>query len=219
MAVLSGQPCAVLDSLAQFQYDVIRRLNRKFLALQRLAQLLEQVGDLTVLAPNIGELIPISNITLDTYARLVQNCPFLGLPETPTDESLNLLRAKVVEAYAALIRKYLNHPFLRMAKLQEALAKFQSDINAGAAVVADYLLCLQTICDTIGVIGTAFQNISQADIAKEVSSYTKNFVANAGEVLTEPQRIKVEQVRDTISHIQDLSTDVVTDVNQVGAVL
>jgi multidrug efflux pump subunit AcrA (membrane-fusion protein) len=215
MPILSGQPCAVLDALAQFQYDVMKRLNRKFASLQRLAALLEQVGDLTVLVPNINELIPISSITLDTYARLVQNCPFLGLPETPTDESLNQLRAKVTEAYAALVRKLLNHPFLRMNKLQEALAKFQSDINAGAAVVSDYLKCLQTICDTIGAIGTAFSNISQADIGKEIASYTQNFVAKSGQVLTAGQKVKVAQVHSTITEIKALSTDVVSDAQAV----
>jgi hypothetical protein len=65
MPVLSGQPCAVLDALAQFQFDVMKRLNRKFASLQRIAALLEQAGDLTVLVPNLGELIPISSITLD----------------------------------------------------------------------------------------------------------------------------------------------------------
>jgi hypothetical protein len=78
VAVLTGQPCQVLDALAQFQYDVVRRLNRKFNALRRIAELLEQVGDIGVLIPNIAELIPITSITLDTYQRLVENCPFLG---------------------------------------------------------------------------------------------------------------------------------------------
>jgi multidrug efflux pump subunit AcrA (membrane-fusion protein) len=215
MPILSGQPCAVLDALAQFQFDVMKRLNRKFASLQRIAQLLEQVGDLTVLVPNIGDLIPISSITLDTYARLVQNCPFLGLPETPTAESLAQLRQRVIEAYSALVRKLLNHPFLRMNKLQEALAKFQSDINAGAAVVSDYIKCLQTICDTIGAIGTAFANISQADIGKEIANYTTNFVAKSGQVLTEGQKVKVEQVHTTITEIKALSTDVVTDAQTV----
>ena len=66
MAVLTGQPCQVIDALAQFQYEVVRRLNRKFNALRRIAELLEAVGDLSVIVPNIGDLIPISSITLET---------------------------------------------------------------------------------------------------------------------------------------------------------
>lgn len=216
MAVLTGQPCQVIDALAQFQYEVVRRLNRKFNALRRIAELLEAVGDLSVIVPNIGDLIPISSITLETYARLVQNCPFLGLPENPNAESLNVLRQRVVAAYAALIRRLLNHPHVRMSKLQETLNRFQSDLNAGAAVVADYLTCLQTICDTIGVAGTAFGNITQADIQKEVAAYTRNFVQNGGEVMTAGMRTKNEQIETTISQIEDLSTDVVTDVNDAS---
>lgn len=215
MAVLTGQPCQVLDSLAQFQYDVVRRLNRKFNALRRIAELLEQVGDVGVLIPNIAELIPITSITLDTYQRLVENCPFLGLPDVST-ANLGELRMKVQEAYGALVRKLLNHPHLRMTKLQNVLTKFQGDLNAGAAVANDFILCLQTICDTVGAVGTAFQNITQADIQSEIANYTKNFVQNAGEILTDPMKVKAAQVTDTIKHIRDLSTETVSDVNAVA---
>jgi hypothetical protein len=195
MAVLTGQPCQVLDALAQFQYDVVRRLNRKFNALRRIADLLEQVGDTAVLVPNIAELIPVTSITLDTYQRLVENCPFLGLPDVSV-ANLGELRMRVQEAYGNLVRKLLNHPHLRMSKLQNILTKFQGDLNAGAAVVSDYLLCLQTICDTIGAVGTAFQNVTQADIQKEIAEYTKNFVQNAGEIMTEPMKAKAGQSLD-----------------------
>jgi hypothetical protein len=211
MAVLTGQPCQVIDALAQFQFDVVRRLNRKFLALRRIADLLEQVGDVSVLIPNIGELIPVVSITLETYQRLVENCPFLGLPDV-NEGNLAELRQRVVLAYLALVSKLLNHPHLRMTKLQEMLAKFQSDLNAGAAVISDYLLCLQTICDTIGKAGTAFADFTQADIAKETAEFTTNFVANAGQVLTNGQKLKAEQVSTLVTNITDLTTDTVTDV-------
>jgi hypothetical protein len=216
MAVLTGQPCQVLDALAQFQYDVVRRLNRKFNALRRIADLLEQVGDTAVLVPNIAELIPVTSITLDTYQRLVENCPFLGLPDVSV-ANLGELRMRVQEAYGNLVRKLLNHPHLRMSKLQNILTKFQGDLNAGAAVVSDYLLCLQTICDTIGAVGTAFQNVTQADIQKEIAEYTKNFVQNAGEIMTEPMKAKAGQVRALITEIEDLSTDTVTDATDTAA--
>lgn len=215
MAVLTGQPCQVLDALAQFQYDVVRRLNRKFNALRRIAELLEQVGDIGVLIPNLAELIPITSITLDTYQRLVENCPFLGLPDVSV-ANLGELRMKVEAAYGSLVRQLLNHPHLRMTKLQNALNKFQNDLNAGAAVVSDFILCLQTICDTIGAVGTAFQNITQADIKKEIAAYTKNFVEHAGEILTDPMKVKATQVQTTIQQIKDLSTETVSDVAAVS---
>lgn len=215
MAVLTGQPCQVLDALAQFQYDVVRRLNRKFNALRRIAELLEQVGDVGVLLPNIGFLIPIHSITLETYERLVVNCPFLGLPDV-SEANLAELRMKVQEAYGNLVRKLLNHPHLRMTKLQNTLTKFQNDLNAGAAVVSDFILCLQTICDTIGAVGTAFQGITTADIQKEIGEYTKNFVQNAGDVMTEGMKVKAKQVETTIEEIRDLSTETVADVEAIS---
>jgi hypothetical protein len=215
MAVLTGQPCQVLDALAQFQYDVVRRLNRKFNALRRIAELLEQAGDVGVLIPNIAELIPVFSITLDTYQRLVENCPFLGLPDVSV-ANLGELRMTVEAAYGNLVRKLLNHPHLRMTKLQSALSKFQGDLNAAAAVANDFILCLQTICDTIGAVGTAFQNITQADIQKEIAAYTKNFVENAGSIMTDPMKVKAAQVTTTIQQIRDLSTETVSDVVAVG---
>jgi hypothetical protein len=100
--------------------------------------------------------------------------------------NLGELRLKVEVAYGNLVRKLLNHPHLRMTKLQGVLTKFQNDLNAGAAVANDFILCLQTICDTIGAVGTAFQNITQADIQKEIANYTKNYIENAGEILDRP---------------------------------
>jgi hypothetical protein len=215
MAVLTGQPCQTLDALAQFQYDVIARLNRKFNALRRIAELLEQVGDLQVLVPNIGELIPVASLTLETYRELVINCPFLGLPDV-NEGNLAELRARLVAAYAALIRKLLNHPHLRMGKLQSVLSRFQADMNAGAAVVSDYLTCLQTICDTIGKAGTAFENITHADIKKEVASYTHNFVAQGGQVMTAGMKVKEAQVQTTVEQMRALSTDTVTDAQSTS---
>lgn len=36
--------CDAIDALARFQFDVISKLNKKFIGLRRLAQLLEQLG-------------------------------------------------------------------------------------------------------------------------------------------------------------------------------
>lgn len=212
MALIENQPCQVIDALAKFQYDVISRLNRKFSTLRRLAELLEQIGDVRDLVPNLESLIPVTSITLETYHRLVLNCPFLHLPDA-SDENLGLLRQRVVAAYAALIRQLLNHPHLRMGKLQDLLTRFQNDLNAGAAVVADYLTCLQTICDTIDSAVGSFNNITQAAIGKEVAAYTKNFVQNAGKVMTAGMEVKEKQIVTAIDKLHELSTDTITDAN------
>lgn len=209
MALVENQPCQVIDALANFQYQTIRRLNVKINTLRRLAELLELVGDVRDLVPNIDSLIPVTSITLATYQHLVVNCPFLHLPDV-SEDNLGLLRQRVIEAYAALIRQLLNHPHMRMGKLQDVLNRFQGDLNAASAVIADYLSCLQAICDTIGTAASAFSSVSQADIKKEVTAYTKNFVEQGGQVLTAGQKVKEKQIVTSIETLQDLSTVSVT---------
>lgn len=206
MATFTGQePCIVIDALAEFQLSVMERLNRKFFALRRLAQLLEQIGDVTELVPNIGALIPVEQISLETYQRLADNCPFLGLPPV-SDANLAALKARVIEAYANLVARLNNHPHVRMGKVQKFLDRFQGEINAAGAVAEDALLCLQTICDTAAEAGSAFNKVTQADISKQVSLYTQNFVSNGGQVMTEGMRFKQEEVVTAIGHIKELST-------------
>lgn len=211
----SSNPCSVLDALAKFQFDVISRLNKKFNALRRIAELLEQIGDLTVLIPNIESLIPTASISLEMYQRLVQDCPFLGLPPA-SDANLDELRQKVIAAYAALISKLQNFAHFRMGKLQSVLTRFQADLNASAAIANDYITCLQTICDTLGSAASAFQNIAHADVKKEIAAYTQNFVANAGQVMTAGMKVKADQVNTTIAQIKTLSTETVADVQATG---
>lgn len=211
MSTVSANPCRIVGALAQFEYDAMRRVNKKFAALQRIAQLLEQVGDLGNLIPDISSLIPISSITLESYTRLQQNCYFLNLPPA-SNANLNELRQRVLTAYAALVSKLLNHPHLRMDKLQAALARFQSSINMAAATVADYIQCLQTICDAASQATTVFNSVTKANIEKETKAFTKNFVNNGGQILTDVQKSKTQQVKTTITQIKALYTDTVTDV-------
>lgn len=205
MATLTGDPCAALAALAQFQLDVLRKLNRKFDQLQRLAELLEQLGDVTTLIPNISALIPVSQINVATYIQLQQSCPFLGLPPV-SEGSLDELKNRVVAAYESMIGKLLNHPFSRLDKVQGYLKNFQTDINAGGAVIGDYLTCLLAICNTVGQAGTLFDKITSSDINKEVSSYAKNFVQNGGEVLSAGAKLKAAQVNTTVTQLRALQT-------------
>lgn len=218
MAVLeaTGDACKVLDSLAQLQYDVIRRINRKFNALRRLAQTLEVLGDLAGLIPNLPQLVPLASINVDVYTRLRENCPFLNLPPF-SNQTLAELQQAVQAAYANLTKKLLNHPFFRMNKLNDAMSKFQQDVNLTLATGADYVKCLQTVCDTIGAVGGAFQNISAANIQKELASFTNGFLNNAGNVLTDPMKQKYGQAADAVNQMRALGTDVATDYRDAKA--
>lgn len=208
--------CGIVDALAYMQYDIIRRLNRKFAMLRRLAQLLEELGNLSDLVPNINSLIPVLGIDLSAYNQLAAACPFLGLP-SPGEASLNSLRAQVIGAYSNLARGVLNHPWMRMGKLQEELTKFQNKISAPLAEGQSYLQCLQAACNAVSQAGSAFRNISQANIQQELSTFSANYVNNAGQVMTEPMRVLNGEAQTTYNTLRDLGAETGTDYRTLRA--
>lgn len=208
MATFTGQaPCQVIDSLAEMNYQVLERLNRKFFALRRLALLVEQLGDQTELVPNIGFFIPVEDINLNTYQALFENCPGLGLPEA-SNANLTVLKAQVIEAYAFQVRRLLNHPYLRLDRVQQTLLNFQSKVNFGGSIIENALTCLQSICVAAEEGQSFFNRISNTDIASQVAQYTQNFVAEGGDVLTEGMRIKRDEVLTAIDRLGELSGSV-----------
>jgi hypothetical protein len=200
------------------QYDIIRRINRKFEALRRLAQLLEELGDLSTLIPNISSLIPIPNIDLSTYNQLAAACPFLNLP-APGEASLNALRSRVMGAYANLMQDVLSHPWMRMGRVQAELSKFQNKINFVMGMGASYLECLQAACNAVSAVGSAFEKVTHADIQKEVSTFTSNYLANAGQVLTAPMQTKYNEAVRVKTSLKEFGTDFSDDYTTAKAAL
>jgi hypothetical protein len=211
-------PCNVLDALADFQYDLMRRLNKKFEQLRRLAALLEQLGDLSAWIPDISKLIPIIDINYDLYTQLAASCPFLGLPPVPDEANVNVLRQQVLAAYDNYARQLLNHSFLRMGKLQDELTNFQNKIMGAMGMGSDYIRCLQAICAAGSALGSTVSKLAQtnsAALSKTVSDFKTNFVTNAGQVLTEPMKIKYQQTKDALGVMQGLGADVGKDYSQL----
>jgi hypothetical protein len=204
----AANPCGVLQALANYQFEIIRSLNKKLNQLRRLAELLEQLGDLSLFLPNIGQLIPIINIDLSIYTDLQANCPFLNLPPATT-EDLDKLRNKVSEAYALLARKLLNHPWLRMNKVQGMLNDFQNKLNFPYG--DDYMRCLNATCAAIAQAGSLLSRVSQAQIGKELTDFGKNFVDNAGQVLTKSMQTKRDEAVQIYNQVLDLRSDSVQD--------
>lgn len=215
---MAANPCAVVDALARMQYDIIRRINRKFESLRRLAALLEDLGNLEELVPNISGLIPVASIDFDTYNQLAAACPFLNLP-FPGDASLAALRAQVIAAYANLVKGVLNHPWTRMASLQEDLYNFQQKVNFALGMAQSYIQCLQAACNAVSAVGSAFEKITHADIKKELDAFTRGYVANAGQVLTEPMRIKSDEAQSARTELVNLGADFGGDYRTVRAAL
>lgn len=207
---MAADPCQVVDTLAAFQLDVLRRINRKFAALRSLAQLLEQLGNLDELVPNIGALIPVVDIDLAIYENLVANCPYLNLPPYTTGD-LNQLQVQVTGAYANFFRKLLNHPYNRMGQLQEQLINFQGEVDAAITDAGDFLRCLQTVCAAGRAVAGQLNSLANADIAKEIGIFAENYAASAGQVMTEGMRIKYQEVQDAMTQLKDLGADVGQD--------
>jgi len=211
---MAASICQTLDGLAAAQLEIQRRLNRKFNALLRLSQLLEQLGDVTVLFPNLSNLIPVVDIDFNTYESLRQNCQFLNLPpaEGNAATAVQELRRRVTDAYAVLLRQLSNSPNFRLGKIQEFLNKSQGDVNMAFAIAGDYLRCAQAACNTVGAVGSTLQNIASADLQKEAAAFTQNFVTNGGKVLSQGAQIKYDQTRATVDRLKELSADVGADV-------
>lgn len=219
---MAVDPCQVVDTLAAFQLDVLKRINKKFTALRSLAGLLEQLGDLSDLVPNIGRLIPVVNIDLALYENLVANCPWLNLPPATTGD-LNQLQAMVTGAYANMINRLLRHPWNRMGQLQDQLDDFlgqiQGDVNSAMTQAADFLRCLQTVCAAGRAAVGQLNAIKDADIAAEIDKFTENFVNDAGQVMTEGMRTKYQQLQDAKLQLEVLGGDVGQDYADAKAAL
>lgn len=196
-------PCAIVDVIADVQLTAISEINKKFFALQRLAALIEQLGDISIALPDLGQLFPISEIDLNVYTNLRAACPFLGLPD-PGEAGLLQLQALVVAAYGRLIRQFTNHPFLRLDALQDQFAKAQAKFNDAIGDSVDFLACLQQICNTAEGAGQFFANANFADIQQEVQDFTTNVIDRGGQILTTAQDQKVNDVRNVIDGLNNL---------------
>jgi len=203
----------VLQALALYQFEIIRALNKKFTALRRLAELLEQLGDISSFLPNLGQLVPVIDIDLIIYTDLQVNCPFLNLPPA-TNEDINALKSKLNEAYALLARKLMNHPFLRLNRVQAMLNDFQNKLNFPYG--DDYLRCLNAVCAAIGKAGSLLEGISQAQIDKELGNFTRDFVDNAGQVLTKSMATKRDEGLQVYSQVLDLRDDTTQDFRSLS---
>ena len=198
-----ADPCAVTNAVANDYANSVTAINRKFSALQRLAELLEQLGDAESLLKGVNPttLIPLYAINFDTYTNLVTACPFLNLPKTPSNESTAALQEKVTTAYANMIKRLNLSPFIRMDKLQSQMDKVATDANKSLNDGTQFMQCLQQACATSAdVVG--FVNNFQGEAAQ----FAKNYLASNGRVLTTLQQQKVSEVRGLIDNLNELMT-------------
>lgn len=195
--------CSITDALAEAQYNILRKLNNRFEALRRLMEILEQLGDLKAFIPNIASLIPVVDIDLDAYTNLRSNCPFLNLPAVD-ETNLEALRRQVIDAYNSLTADALNHQWLRMGKLQDALSRAQGQLNAAFAQGAQYIQCLQAACATAQSAEGFLNRVGSTNVTAELARFEQNFVTEGGRVLTAPAQAKYEQAVRALDTMAEL---------------
>lgn len=197
---MSANPCAVTGAVAAGYQNAVTAINRKFNALQRLAELLEQLGDISALLEGINPaaLIPLYAINFDVYTDLVNACPFLNLPKAPSNTSTAQLQAMVGSAYAGMLQKLNLHPFIRLGALQTQMNKVQSSVNESLNTGEQFVQCLAQACaSTFGFfVNTNFQ--------QQLDQFKRGYLASNGQVLTQEMQGKLQSVRGLIDNINEL---------------
>lgn len=218
-------PCAATGALADAQYDLIKRVNRKFEALRRLAILLEQLGDLTTLIPDINKLIqnliPVNMIDFSVYNNLAQACPFLGLPaygEAPLEE----LQRKVSEAYARMAGKIANSPYMRLGGLQNELERFVTNLDGYqdmfenyATQGAQYLECLTAMCQAGAQTYSLVGKVPSDELTVQLNKYRNNVITEGGSVLTAGGKQKYAEAKSAHDQLKGIGGDITSDYQTI----
>lgn len=203
-------PCDIINPLADFQLDVITKLNKKLVALQHLAQLLEQLGDAAVQFINdlqgfVDHLVPVVDINFQAYLQIKSACPFINLPPIGTSQEVSTaaLQALVSQSYNNMVKKLLNHPYMRMGSLQGQLNSYMEQVDAGAATASAAYQCLLAACN-----GQLFQPSLTAGASAQLDQFHKGFAVNGGQVLNPAAQAKVNQIQALNLKLQALGATV-----------
>jgi hypothetical protein len=221
MAVEVTDPCSVLSALNDWQQSVLSGLTRRFGALQRLAQILEEAGDITGFLDDIvriiPRLVPIEALdSLNAYNLIRGACPMLGLPEANIDAAAKL-QTDLARAYAELLRKIDLHQFNRLDLLQARL-----DQVIGKAVNSlgrDWFICATTVC-------SATQDDLFGPVRSDVAKYLeiKSEIARGNlpgntrtpfTIASESGAQKIQQLRENRVQISNLAKSEKAEIQSI----
>jgi hypothetical protein len=202
--------CNTINALTDLQVQLMDLLNKKFYALRRLAQLLEQAADLTGFLPDITKLIPLSAIDIPLYESLRNACPFLGLPPSDVstaNESIGQLQRIVAQAYGQILALLNKNPLYRINDLTAQLDAYQQKMNIAALQGIDFLSCLSAACAVAEVGVESFKNLSQFSVNDALAiakNYSKNFVEDQGKFYSGAVDSKLSDLDSTREGVKDL---------------
>lgn len=196
-------PCAVLQGLNASQFTQLNSVLARMGALRRLAELLEQAGNLLPL-PDLSSFLPLSAVDLGFYNLLRTSCPSLNLPPASIP-SLTTLQNQVNDAYSQIIQGLINHPWSRMGKFQAlidgAIAQANALLNAQDS---DYVSCISALCQGPRV----FANLPDATVAAAHQTYnnTIRLGGSFSQVLDAQKQAKLDQITTGVNLLNTLKT-------------
>jgi hypothetical protein len=188
-------PCSIVNSVLEYENQLLSAVMGKFNSLERLVQLIYEMGSSVLRAvPRLSDWIPVAEIDLSIYERLRAACPMLGLP--PADlESLEELRAEVEDAYMNFFYEfYSNHPWCQIEYYRSEANKYLND--AYGALGRDWLACASFVCHTVdGVI---------AGDAVRLNDKFSALISGNFDWLTQDQRAAYHDFRVQRDYVGDL---------------
>lgn len=208
-----ASPCDLIAPIADLELQIMTEINKKLAALRRLADLLEQLGDLAVAYINqlqaiVDHLVPVVDIDVNLYLQIQSACPFLNLPALTAENNFSTapLQAMLSAAYAGIVSKLLKHPYARMRTLESEMDSFIQNLtdnaNATAILSSGFLQCLNSACN-----GSLITPVTGAQANVQANAYKANFSAGTGgtpKVLNPQAAAKGAQITTLLTKMQNL---------------
>jgi hypothetical protein len=150
---LEADPCKLVNSILAYEDQLIAAVMSKFDSLQRLVELLFEMGESVLNAiPRPSDFLPVISIDMSLYTQLRGACPQLGLP--PVGElPLNKLQEEVDAAYLEFFSKiYMNHPWGLIQSYRSQVNDAMND--AFNKLGRPWLVCAATACGVVKAAST-----------------------------------------------------------------
>lgn len=143
-----ANPCTLVNAILDYENQLLSAVMGKFDALQRLVELLYEMGESMLNAiPRPSDFMPVISIDMSLYTQLRGACPMLGLPpvgDTPLDQ----LQEEVDKAYMEFFSQlYMSHPW---GMIQTYRSQVNSAMNnAFNKLGRPWLVCASTACSAV----------------------------------------------------------------------
>jgi len=202
----AAQFCAATSLLVESASSTVNVLLRKLYALQRIAAVLEDAGNITPTL-NLDGLLPLSQLAYESAGILDaigQTCGVGALSGFSGD--IRAFESAIGQAYQSFYQNLTNHPFYKLTQLQavfdnaarSAAAEIAKTLNPGVKI----LDCINSICQASQLLGVySAQELSAQQAKYEALTDAQwsllNSKQQAGAAVIVGQRAKLVQLITT----------------------